>query len=112
MRGYTYPAILLYSDIVVVSFMHLTAYILNRKIWEIYAVKYAHQYIADIIRVPTRPIYVNIKFPSGVKSSNYLMKINTVHVIQMLKLKHHKMTRVWTKCPNSSAINVATKETL
>lgn len=107
MKGYIYPATLLYSDIVVVSFMHLPAYILDREIennlrdlrCEVRSPVYRRYYPGTHVADGTR--YVNIKFPSGVKSLNYLMKFNTVHGIQMFKVKHDNMTKVCSNCLSS-----------
>lgn len=106
-KEFTYSATLLYSDIVVVSFMHLPAYILDREIEtnlrnvgvEVRSQVYRRYYPGTNVADGTR--YVNIKFPPQIKSLNYLMKFNTVHGPQMFKVKHDNMSKVCSNCLSS-----------
>jgi len=102
-KGYQYSVKLLFSDIIVVSFMHLPAYILDGEIIEnlhklgvevrsdVYRRYYPGTEIADGTR------YVNVKFPPGIKSLNYL-KFNTVYGPQMFKVKHDNITKICSNC--------------
>lgn len=95
---------LIYSDIMVVSFMHLPAYITDTEI----KVKLASYGIALKGRIKRRYYrgtrcadgtrYVKCEFPKHIKSLNYLMKFDTVHGPQMFRVKHNNQTKVCSIC--------------
>jgi len=100
----SYDCSLLYSEIVVVSFMHLPAYITDEEI----KIKLASYGIALKSKIKRRyhrgtrcadgTRYVQVKFPPHIKSLNYLMKFETVHGPQLFRVKHNNQTKVCTLC--------------
>lgn len=95
---------LLYSDIMVVSFMHLPAYITDAEI----KLKLASYGIALKGKIKRRYYrgtrcadgtrYVKVEFPKHIKSLNYLMKFDTVYGPQMFRVKHNNQTKVCSLC--------------
>lgn len=95
---------LLYSDVVVVSFMHLPAYVPDDEIKgnldkigvELKGPINRRYYSGTTVADGTR--FVETKFPPSVKSLNYLMKFKTVYGPQMFKVKHNNQTKVCLQC--------------
>lgn len=95
---------LLYSDVMVVSFMHLPAYVTDHEIKgnldkigvEVKSDIKRRYYKGTTVADGTR--YVETKFPPKVKSLNYLMKFETVYGPQMFKVKHNNQTKVCLQC--------------
>lgn len=95
---------LLFSDIMVVSFMHLPAYITDAEI----KLKLASYGIALKSKIKRRYYrgtrcadgtrYVKVEFPPHIKSLNYLMKFDTVYGPQMFRVKHNNQTKVCSLC--------------
>lgn len=95
---------LLYSNIIVVSFMHLPAYITDMEI----KLKLASYGIALKSQIKRRYYkgtrcadgtrFVEVTFPPHIKSLNYLMKFDTVHGPQLFRVKHNNQTKVCSLC--------------
>jgi len=95
---------MLYSDITVVSFMHLPAYVTDREITDnltkvgIESKSYIKRRYHRGTRCADGTRFLDTKFPPNVKSLNYLMKFNTVYGPQMFKVKHNNQTKVCLCC--------------
>lgn len=100
----SYDCGLIFSDIIVVSFMHLPAYITDAEI----KMKLASYGIALKGKIKRRYYrgtrcadgtrYVKCQFPKHIISLNYLMKFDTVHGPQMFRVKHNNQTKVCSIC--------------
>jgi len=99
---------LLVSDTVVVSFLHLPAYILDQEIEEklqqlgikilspVERRYYKGSNVADGTRI------VKVKFPKQIVSLSYLMKFNTAYGPQLFRVIHNDQTKVCALCYSQS----------
>lgn len=100
----TFQCNLLVSDTVVVSFLHLPAYILDEEIEEklqkigikilspIQRRYYKGTNVADGTRI------VKVKFPKNIPSLSYLMKFDTVFGSQLFRVIHNDQAKVCALC--------------
>lgn len=100
----SYDCSLLHSDITVVSFMHLPAYIrdvdIAKQLTDLdieLKGKIKRRYHKGT-RCADGTRFVKVKFPEKVKSLNYLMKFNTVYGPQMYRVIHNNQTKVCSCC--------------
>ena len=110
LNGYEMKARLLYSESVVVSFLHLPAYITDDEIQErltsmkielvtsIYRRRYKGTNIADGTR------YVRVKFPPEIKSLPYSMKFKTVEWVEYFRVLHNNQIKVCDNCMSANYV--------
>ena len=110
LNGYKMKARLLYSESVVVSFLHLPAYITDDEIQErlkslkielatpIYRRLYKGTNIADGTR------YVRVKFPPEIKSLPYSMKFKTVEGVEYFRVLHDNQMKVCYNCMSANHV--------
>ena len=109
-NGAKISARLLHSETVVVSFLHLPAYIRDEEIEErlkgmhieiltpIYRRYYKGTQIADGTR------YVRVKFPPEIKSLPYSMKFKTVDGVEYFRVLHNNQLKVCYNCMSDSHV--------
>ena len=109
-NGVKIRARLLHSETVVVSFLHLQAYIRDEEIEErlkgmnieiltpIYRRYYKGTKIADGTR------YVRVKFPPEIKSLHYSMKFKTVEGVEYFRVLHNNHLKVCYNCMSDSHV--------
>ena len=109
-NGVKIRARLLHSETVVVSFLHLPAYIRDEEIEErlkgmnieiltrIYRRYYKGTKIADGTR------YVRVKFPPEIKSLPYSMKFKTVESVEYFRVLHNNQLKVCYNCMSDSHV--------
>ena len=110
LNGVRMKSRLLHSESVVVSFLHLPAYITDEEIEErlkslnvklvspIYRRFYKGTHIADGTR------YVRVKFPPNIKSLPYSMKFKTVEGVEYFKVLHNNQLKVCYNCMSDSHV--------
>lgn len=102
--GQSFECELLYSDITVVSFMHLPAYVTDNEIKQnldkigVEQKSHIKRRYHTGTRCADGTRFLDTKFPPNVKSLNYLMKFETVYGPQLFKVKHNNQTKVCLCC--------------
>ena len=95
---------LIYSDSIVVSFMHLPAYVSDDEIitklkgLNIEILSDVKRRMHEITKIADGTRYIKVKFPPNLKSLPYSMKFNTVEGLQFFRVLHNNQVKVCYQC--------------
>ncbi len=103
-NGQTIKMNLIYVDSVVVSFMHLPAYIKDDEIikkltdLDVEILSPVKRRMHDKTNIADGTRYVRVRFPPKIKSLPYSMKFNTVEGLQYFRVLHNNQLKVCYQC--------------
>ena len=95
---------LIYSDSIVVSFMHLPAYVSDDEIisklkgLNIEILSDVKRRMHEKTKIADGTRYIKVKFPPNLKNLPYSMKFNTVEGLQFFRVLHNNQVKVCYQC--------------